>query len=149
MSNAHWDPLREMEDLLERYGRVRSRGGHPAEARSEHISVADWRPVVDISESADTYFIEAEIAGTSREDVHVSVDDGVLTIQGHRDMPPETDGRKYHRAERARGRFARSFALPETADLEGVKANFQEGVLVVSIPKLRERRKRGIEIKVS
>lgn len=148
MANSQWDPLREMEELLARYGR--SAPAQPlAHGRSEHIATADWRPLVDIAETADLYLIEAELPGVKREDVRVGVDDGVLTIQGHRDAHgAEAAGRKPHRSERPSGRFARSFALPELADPERIAARMEDGVLYVSIGKRGERGRRGIEIKV-
>ena len=86
MAESQWDPLRDMEELLARYGR--SAAVQPlAHGRSEHIVSADWRPLVDISETAELYLIEAEIPGVKREDVRVGVEDGVLTIRGHRELP--------------------------------------------------------------
>lgn len=149
MSTTPWDPLRDMEDLLERY--ARGRGAAPAGAaapRSEHLATADWRPVVDISETASEYLIEVELPGVRREDVRVAVDDGVLSVQGHREPPPDAAARRFHRRERPGGQFARSFALPENADIERIDARFEEGVLVVSVAKLAERRKRGVEIRI-
>jgi HSP20 family protein len=147
MANSQWDPLREMEDLLERYGRPRAAAGGAAQ-KSEHIAMADWRPIVDISESAEEYLIEAELPGVRREEVRVSVEEGVLTVQGQRDARADQDTRRYHRRERAHGHFARSFALPESADLDRINARCEDGVLLISIAKLAERRKRGVEIKV-
>ena len=150
MGNTQWDPLREMEDLLERYGRARpAQAAAPAAgARSEHLASADWRPVVDISETAEEYLIEAELPGVRRDDLRVGVDDGVLTLQGHRDAHGEAPARRYHRRERSHGQFARSFALPESADLDRVSARFEDGVLSITVGKLAERRKRGVEIKI-
>lgn len=148
MANSQWDPLRDMEELLARYGR--SAPAQPlAHGRSEHIAAADWRPLVDIVETADLYLIEAELPGVKREDVRVGVDEGVLTIQGHRDAhPADAAARKSQRSERPSGRFARSFALPELADPERIAARMEDGVLYVSIGKRGERGRRGIEVKV-
>jgi HSP20 family protein len=147
MNNPNWDPLHEMEELLERYGRQRP-AASVAHGRSEHLASAEWRPLVDISETAESYLIEAELPGVRREDVRLGIDEGVLTLQGQRHARATDEGRKYHRAERASGRFARSFALPESADCERIAARFEEGLLCISIPKMAERRKRGIEIRI-
>jgi HSP20 family protein len=146
MSNT-WDPLRDMEEVLERYARSRTPQA-PAAGRSEHLASAEWRPLVDISETPQEYRIEAELPGVRREDVRVSIDEGVLTVQGHRDAVTDSGTRRYHRRERSMGHFARSFALPEMADIDQVSARFEEGVLILAIAKLAERRKRGVEIKV-
>jgi HSP20 family protein len=152
MNTSRWDPLREMEDLLERYGRARpasaSAAAPAAGGRSEHLATADWHPVVDISETPEEYLVEAELPGVKREDVRVGVDEGVLTVQGRRDPRPDAAQRRYHRRERPCGHFARSFALPEAADVERISASFEDGVLRVSIGKLAERRKRGIEVRI-
>jgi HSP20 family protein len=150
MNTSRWDPLREMEDLLERYGRARPAAA-PAPAasgRSEHLANADWHPVVDISETPEEYLVEAELPGVKREDVRVGVDEGVLTVQGRREPRSDAAQRRYHRRERSHGHFARSFALPEAADVERITASFEDGVLRVSIGKLAERRKRGIEVRI-
>lgn len=149
MSGTQWDPLRDMEELLERYSRGRASPQAPAGGtRSEHLATADWRPVVDISETPSEYLIEVELPGVRREDVRVAVEDGVLVLQGVREARADQDARRYHRRERAAGHFARSFALPETADLDSIGARFEDGVLLVSIAKLAERRKRGVEIRI-
>ena len=148
MANSQWDPLRDMEELLARYGR--STPVQPlAHGRSEHIATADWRPVVDICETADLYLIEAEIPGVKREDVRVGVEDGVLTIQGHRELQRADAAQGHqHRLERTGGRFARSFAMPELADPERITARVEDGVLSIAIAKRAAGGKRSIEIRV-
>ena len=148
MASSQWDPLRDMEELLARYGR--SAAVQPlAHGRSEHIAAADWRPLVDIVETEELYLIEAEIPGVKREDVRVGVEDGVLTIQGHRELQrADAAQRRQHRAERVGGRFARSFALPELADPERITARVEEGVLSIAIAKRAAGGSRSIEIHV-
>jgi HSP20 family protein len=148
MADSQWDPLRDMEELLARYGR--SAAVQPlAHGRSEHIATADWRPVVDISETAELYLIEAEIPGVKREDVRVGVEDGVLTIRGHRELPRAAGAESHrHRTERSGGRFARSFALPELADPERITARVEDGVLSITVAKRAAGGSRSIEIRV-
>jgi len=146
MADSQWDPLRDMEELLARYGR--SAPVQPlAHGGTGHIATADWRPLVDISETAERYLIEAEIPGVRREDVRVGVEDGVLTIQGHRELGRPAEAQQ-HRAERSGGRFARSFALPELADPERITARVEDGVLAIAIAKRAAGGKRSIEIRV-
>lgn len=147
MASSQWDPLRDLEELLQRYGR--SEAQPLAHGRSEHIATADWRPLVDIAETAESYLIEAEIPGVRREDVRVGVEEGVLTIQGRRDRHAgDAAGRRQHRSERPSGRFARSFALPELADLDRIEARVEDGVLCITIAKRAERTSRGIEVRI-
>jgi HSP20 family protein len=150
MGISRWDSLREMEELLERHARTRPAtraAGEPMPpGRSEHLASADWQPVVDVSETATAYLIEAELPGIRKEDVRVSVDAGVLTVQGQREPANDRDKRRYHRRERASGHFTRSFALPEDADIDHIAASFEAGMLAISVAKLAQRRNRGVEI---
>jgi HSP20 family protein len=149
MNLSIWDPFREMDELFDRYGRVRKR--LPSDAgQSESMSVADWHPAVNISETDTEYRVHAELPGIDKKDVKVSVDDGVLTVQGSREMRKEEEDkkRKYHRVECSYGNFSRSFSLPDSADWENIAADFKDGVLDVSIPKLPEPQKKGIEVDV-
>ncbi|MCG3171396.1 MAG: hypothetical protein CALGDGBN_03008 [Pseudomonadales bacterium] len=148
MAASQWDALHELEELLQRYGHgARLAGAAPA--RSEHLATADWKPPVDIAESAEAYLIEMDIPGVPRDGVRVTIEDGVLTIQGSREAADEAGtARRAHRSERPHGRFARSFALPEGADPERVSARIEDGVLHVAIARRAERGRRGVEIRV-
>ena len=83
--------------------------------------VADWTPSVDISETEQECQIKAEIPDVKKEDVKVTVEDGVLTIQGERKHEKEEKGKKYHRIERSYGSFVRTFSLPDVIEEEKVK----------------------------
>ena len=83
-----------------------------------------------------------------KDDVKVTVQDDVLTITGERTLEKEEKGRKYHRVERAYGRFARSFTLPEDADGNKVAAEFKDGVLKVHLPKSERAKPKSIEVKI-
>jgi HSP20 family protein len=80
------------------------------------LAVADWSPSADISETDAAYLIKAEIPGVKKEDVKVTIQDGMLTMQGERKMEKEEKGKKFHRIERSYGNFVRSFRLPDDAD---------------------------------
>ena len=92
--------------------------------------------------------IKAELPEVKKDDVKVTVQDDVLTITGERTLEKEEKGRKYHRVERAYGRFARSFTLPEDADGNGVVAEFRDGVLRVHLPKSEKARPKTIEVQI-
>jgi len=111
--------------------------------------VADWTPSVDISETEGEYQIKAEIPDVKKEDVKVTLEDGVLTIQGERKHEKEEKGKKYHRIERSYGSFVRTFSLPDVIDEDKVRAEFKEGVLNLSLPKSEKAKPKAIDVKVA
>jgi HSP20 family protein len=114
----------------------------------ETMIVADWVPSVDVSETEGEYQIKAEIPDVKKEDVKVTVEDGVLTIQGERKYEKEEKGKKYHRVERSYGSFIRSFTLPDLVDEAKVKAEFKDGVLNLQLPKSVKAKPKSIEVTV-
>lgn len=131
-----WDPLKELENfeqrLASRFGRVL---GKPNGEGTEAISVAEWAPLVDITEDDKEFLVKAELPGLKKEEVKVTVNDDVLTVSGERKTEKEEKTKKYHRVERAYGKFERSFTLPEKADASKIVADFKDGVLQVHLPK--------------
>ena len=149
MTLVRWDPFRELEEVSDRLNRMFAR---PATARTngkETMIVADWTPSVDISETDGEYQIKAEIPDVKKEDVKVTVEDGVLTIQGERKHENEEKGKKFHRIERSYGSFVRTFSLPDVIDEEKVKAEFKDGVLNLYLPKSEKAKPKAIEVKVA
>jgi HSP20 family protein len=143
---AGWDPFKELDEFEQRLGRMlRKPNGEGTEA----IASADWAPVVDISEDEKEFLVKAELPGLKREEVTVTVDENVLTIAGERKVEKEEKTKKYHRVERAYGKFERSFALPDRADGEKVTAEFKEGVLVVHLPKSPKAAPKKTEVKIT
>ena len=114
----------------------------------EALTVAQWSPLVDIMEDEKEYLIQAELPDMKKEDVRLTVENGVLAISGERKFEKEEKGRKYHRIERAYGRFVRSFSLSEDADGSKVTANFKDGVLQVHLPKSVKAKQKTVEIKI-
>jgi len=145
MSLIKWEPLREIEDVFDRYTRAR---GWPSNRSQELMTTGDWFPRVDISETDNEFVIKAEIPEVTKEDVKVSVDNGVLTIQGERKQEKEEKGKRFHRVERYYGSFVRSFTLPDNIDETKVKASFKDGMLNLQIPKTAETKPKAIEVKV-
>ena len=143
-----WDPFRELEEMSDRLNRMFARPATRTNGK-ETMIVADWTPTVDISETDGEYQIKAEIPDVKKEDVKVTLEDGVLTIQGERKQEKEEKGKKYHRIERSYGSFVRSFSLPELIDEEKVKAEFKDGVLNLHLPKSEKAKPRAIEVKVA
>ena len=113
------------------------------------MTVAEWAPLVDIVEDDHEYLIKAEVPEVKKEDVKVTVQNGVLSLMGDRKFTKEEKDKKYHRVERAYGSFVRTFSLPEDADENKVSADFKDGVLQVHLPKSEKARPKNIEVKIA
>lgn len=129
MNITRWEPFREVEDMFRQYS--------PFFARALHREGDDakWRPLADISETDKEYLIKAELPAVKKEDVKVTLDDGVLTITGERRHEEEHKAENEIRVESFYGTFSRSFSLPENIDVKSIQAESKDGVLRVRIPK--------------
>ena len=145
-----WDPFKEMRDLQNRLsslcGNSTLQGG---DGKEETMTVAEWSPLVDISEDDKEYCIRAELPGVKKEEVKITLENGVLSISGERKYEKEEKNRKFHRIERAYGNFVRSFSIPDDADASKVAAEFKDGVLNVRLAKDEKARPKTIEVKVA
>lgn len=148
MTLVRWDPFHELEEMSNRLHRMYSRPAPPQTNGKEAIVVADWAPSVDVSETDGAYQIKAEIPDVKKENVKVTLEDGVLTIQGERKFEKEEQGKKYHRVERSYGSFVRSFTLPDLVDEAKVKAEFKDGLLNLTLPKSEKVKPKAIEVTV-
>ena len=147
---AHWNQYREMEALQNTLGSLFKRAQAPRpEGQEEPMRVADWAPLVDISEDPKEYLIKAELPEVKREDLKISMQDGVLTLTGDRKFEKEENGKKYHRVERAYGSFVRTFSLPDDASPGKVSAEFKDGVLRVHLAKDKKAKPQQIEVSVA
>jgi len=149
MNLIKWDPFRELEDVSNRLNRIFGRSTARAESGQEMLAVADWSPSIDISETDAAYLIKAEISGVKKEDVKVTIQDGMLTIQGERKMEKEEKGKKFHRVERSYGSFVRSFRIPDNADENSVKAEFKDGMLNVTLAKSAKAKAKSVNVAVT
>ena len=147
MAIVKWDPWQEIEDMFDRYTRA---VGWPRRglAAPESGTRADWSPRVDIAETEQEFTIKAEIPEVDKNDVKITIDNGVVTLQGERRQEKEEKGKTFHRVERYYGSFSRSFSLPDNIDEAAAKASFKDGVLTLQIPKRESAKPRGIEVKV-
>ncbi|MEW6544884.1 MAG: Hsp20/alpha crystallin family protein [Nitrospirota bacterium] len=145
---TRWDLFKDLEDMQRRLSSVFGRAPVRKDGGKEELTVAEWAPLVDISEDEKEYLIKAELPEVKKEEVKVTVQDDVLTISGERKYEKEEKGKKYHRVERAYGSFARSFTLPEDADATKVSAEFKDGVLKVHLPKSEKAKPKSVEVKV-
>ena len=144
-----WDPVRELEGMEGRFTRWFGRLPVHRERNHETLAMAEWMPLVDISEDDREYLITAELPEVKKEEIRVHVENGELTIQGERKLEREEKGKKYHRIERGYGSFTRSFALPDDADPTKVSAEFRDGTLKVHLPKSATTKSKAIDVKVT
>jgi HSP20 family protein len=149
MNLVKWDPFKELEDVSTRLNRIFGRPALPVESDREMLSMADWMPSVDISESDNAYLVKAEIPGVNKDDVKVTIEDGMLTLQGERKQEREEGGKKYHRIERSYGCFMRSFRLPDDADESAAKAEFKDGMLNITLNKSKMSRSNAVNVSIS
>jgi HSP20 family protein len=145
---GHWNPWKDIEDMEQRLSTFlrqpsRSEGG------KEAMTVAEWSPLVDISEDEKEYLVKAELPEIKKEDVKLIVQDNVLSISGERKSEKEETGKKYHRIERSYGSFLRSFTLPEDSDGSKVAAEYKDGLLMIHVPKSEKAKPKSIEVKVA
>ncbi|UCN00565.1 Hsp20/alpha crystallin family protein [Sulfurimonas sp. SWIR-19] len=103
----------------------------------EPREVFDFIPAVNTREGDDAYYIELDLPGIKKEDVEISVDKNILTIKGKREVKKEEEKEDYYRIESAYGTFSRSFTLPEKVDNENIRATGENGVVEITIPKLK------------
>jgi HSP20 family protein len=143
-----WDPFKELEEMEKRLATLFGRVPLRSEGEKEAMTVAEWSPLVDITEDEKEYLIKAELPEVKKEDVKLTIQDNVLSISGERKYEKEEKGKKYHRVERAYGSFMRSFTLPEDADGSKVSAEYKDGVLKVHLPKSEKAKPKAIEVKV-
>jgi HSP20 family protein len=128
MAFARWDPIRDLLAIQQRLDRFAP-------------GPSGWVPPVDLHETADAYVVTAELPGLMRENLHIEMMDGRLTLSGLR---PEREStcEQYHRVERGHGSFSRAFQLPLPVDAERITAELHDGVLTVTCPKSAEPTRR-------
>ena len=105
-------------------------------------------PAVDVREDSDAISVQAELPGLSPEDIHVKLENGVLTLSGEKQAQQETGEGDYRFVERQYGKFLRSFTLPDSVDADKIDAAYSHGVLTVTLPKLAKAKPRSVEVKV-
>jgi HSP20 family protein len=145
MSIVRYDPFRDLRSLQEEVNRLFSSNLTRSFAE-EGIGRGAWSPNVDIYENKDQIVLEAELPGMNQEDFDLSIENNVITLRGERKFEKTDEADNYHRVERSYGAFTRSFTLPQTVSVEGATAEYNNGVLRVTLPKREETKARRIQI---
>ena len=152
MALIRWEPVRELNTIQSEMNRLfntffeanPSNGGAPGGS----TALRRWIPAMDLVETDEDFVLRADLPGLTEKDVHIELEDNVLTISGERKAEHEERKEGYYRVERSSGTFSRSLTLPEGVDPEAVKASFDHGVLEVRVPKPEERKPRKVAISV-
>ena len=142
-----WRPFPEFEEMSKQLSRMFGRDIRSASL--EGTAFADWTPSVNLAETKKAYKIDAELPGVTKEDVKITLEDGVLCIQGERKEEKEEKEEEYHRMESVYGSFLRRLSMPSDADETKIDAKFKDGMLKIIIPKSEEKQARSKEIAVN
>ena len=121
----------------------------PATGEDSPQNVIEWAPHVDIREEKDRFVLHADLPGVEAKNIEISLDKGILTLRGHRELETRDEKAGFRRIERVSGEFFRRFTLPETADSQSVRAKHANGVLEVIIPKQAQVMPRRIEVEAA
>jgi HSP20 family protein len=149
MSIFKHDDFRKLLGLQDDMNRLFISAFTPNTGATDQMMHGAWNPLVDIYENQNQLIVEAELPGINPEDVNISIENNVLTLQGERKFEKKAEGDNFHRVERSYGRFSRTFTLPPTVTSENAQAEFQNGVLKLSLDKREEAKPRRIEITTS
>ena len=144
MNVAFYEPYRLMNRLHRDLDRLM--GASVAAGEEDASVVAAWIPAIDIREEDKQFVLHADLPGVDPANIEVTLENGVLTIRGRRELSERDERQGYRRVERVSGEFYRRFSLPDTADSNSVKARYTNGVLEVSIPKQPQVLPRRISI---
>jgi HSP20 family protein len=142
---TRWEPFRGVPSLQDQVNRLFN---DVFERRGEESSLTAWAPSVDIYETEHELIVKADLPDVDPKDLDIRVENNVLTIRGERKFEKKVDEENYLRVERAYGSFARSFTLANTVNSEAIKADYQNGVLTLSIPKKEEAKPKQIKVNV-
>ena len=139
-----WEPFRNAATLREQLNRMFGEGF----SRQEESNLTTWAPAVDILETEHELVVKADLPDIDPKDLDIRVENNILTIRGERKFEKQVNENNYLRVERAYGSFARSFSLANSVNSEAIKADYQNGVLTLHIPKREEAKPKQIKVNV-
>ena len=149
---TRWDPFAEMVSLQDRLNRLLNQSfGNPSpfsfgRESERQLAGGNFVPPVDVYEDDHTISLQAELPGMEEKDLDIRLENNILTISGERKFEKEDRQENFHRIERQYGRFSRSFTLPSAVDAEKIRADFENGILHITMPKSEEARPKQIKI---
>ena len=140
-----WEPFTGVDDA---FNRLFSQSGrwNPQEERGG--ARMEWAPRVNISENDTEYLICAELPALKKQDIQITFEDGMLNVSGERKQHQEAKSEKFHRVESVYGKFSRSFSLPDNVDVATLKAELNDGIVMIHVPKRKAPASKLVEIKI-
>jgi HSP20 family protein len=144
-----WDPFQDLRSAQDEMAQMSPMLAHALglHTRQGSATATAWAPALDISERKDAYLVTVELPGLKPEDLDITMEDGLLTIQGERQLTQESSEQQFHRVERRYGAFRRSITLPAHVTAEGIQASFEDGVLQILVPKAEEAKPKRIQVR--
>jgi HSP20 family protein len=144
-----WDPFQDLRSAQDEMAQMSPMLAHALGLHTQQGSAraTAWAPALDISERKDAYLVTVELPGLKPEDLDITMEDGLLTIQGERQFTSESSEQRFHRVERRYGAFRRAITLPAHVMAEGIQASFEDGVLQILVPKAEEATPKRIQIR--
>lgn len=147
MEIVRWNPWSELSSLEKRINRMFDetlKNLHPAERKEPQAG--SRTPATDVYETENSYVVKADFPGVKKEDIQIDVHDGTFTLKAEKKFEEKESKDNYLRVERAYGSFMRSFQLPKNVDAEKIKAEYKDGVLEVTLPKIEEAKPKKIQV---
>ena len=142
---TRWEPFREFATLQDRMNRLFRES---FEGQEQSLTTANFAPAVDVYEDEHNVTLKIEVPGIDEKDIDIRIENNVLTVHGERKLEKEEKEENYRRVERQYGSFTRNFTLPNTVDTENVQANYDKGVLKITLAKKAEAKPKQIKVNV-
>jgi len=143
---ARWEPFRNINSWQEHVNRLLEDSFFRSPDES---AITTWAPAVDIFEDGNNLVVKADLPDISEKDLDLRIENNTLTLRGERKFEKKVAEEQYLRVERQYGSFTRSFSLPNTVNTEGIKAEYKNGVLTVTLPKREESKPKQIKVAVT
>jgi len=143
-----WQPFNEMEEMGRQFEDVFGRPFLPGLWRRVSSEEAAWTPAIDVIEKEDKFLVKVELPGVKEEDVDVSVSGDMLTISGEKKTESEVKKKGYYFSESSYGSFSRSVTMPSTVDAGKIAANYDKGVLEITLPKIAEVKPKKVVVSI-
>jgi HSP20 family protein len=144
---VRWDPFSDFDRMGRTFSRMMRKAFWPRLELGEGATL-QWSPSADISETDKEYLIRAELPAVKKEDVKVTVDGGMITIEGERKQLKEAKDEKHHQIESFYGSFSRSFTLPDDVNVDAIRCEDKDGILTVHMPKTETHKAKPKQITV-